>query len=57
MLKNFGGEWLASMAKIAIVLGFVLIFVMLFKACETGKPRRVTIGGSMDLGDSLYPED
>lgn len=57
MLKIFSGDWLVTTAKIAIVLGVVLLVMMLSRACDTERPVRVKIGGSMDIGDSCYPED
>jgi hypothetical protein len=51
---SFSGSWLIHVAKLGIVLGVVLIFIMLFRACETERPQRVKIGDSMDIGDSYH---
>ena len=56
-LKIFAGDWLDITAKLVIAFSVVWLIVLFAKACspETDA-RRVKLGGSVELGDSTWPE-
>lgn len=57
-MKIFAGEWLEILAKFTIILGIIWLISTFFKVCspET-KVKRVSIGETLELGDSEWPHN